>query len=155
MLKILEPNRKGASLGCRAAPLKNGSRIYEIPANGIHRAEPDQRHQLSIFYLYLTELFLHVLCFCPRWRERKLPLLFFSTKTAQMSIGRWCAHKALSLLLKYRYRKNDWNHRDTTLVKSLFEVSIKKAQNGPSTQLIEETSCVERSNATIKAEEHR
>jgi hypothetical protein len=34
MLKILEPNPKGASLGCRAAPLENGSRIYEIPANG-------------------------------------------------------------------------------------------------------------------------
>jgi hypothetical protein len=29
------------------------------------------------------------------------------------------------------------------------------AQNGPSTQLIEATSCVERSNTTIKAEEHR
>jgi hypothetical protein len=28
-----------------------------------------------------------------------------------------------------------------------------KARNGPSTQLIEATSCVERSNATIKAEE--
>jgi len=51
MLKILEPNRKGASVGCPAAPLKNGSRIYEITANGIHRAEPDQRHRLSIFYL--------------------------------------------------------------------------------------------------------
>jgi hypothetical protein len=41
------------------------------------------------------------------------------------------------------------------VVKSLFEASIKKAQNGPSTQLIEASSCVERSNATIKAEEQR
>ncbi len=41
------------------------------------------------------------------------------------------------------------------IVKLLFKDSVKKAQNGPSTQLIEVTSCVERSNATIKAEEHR
>jgi len=40
------------------------------------------------------------------------------------------------------------------VVKSLFEASVEKAQNGPSTQLIEATSCVERSNATIKAKEH-
>ena len=39
------------------------------------------------------------------------------------------------------------------VVKSLFEASVKKAQNGPSTQLIEATICVERWNATIKAEE--
>jgi hypothetical protein len=30
------------------------------------------------------------------------------------------------------------------VVKSLFEASIKKAQNGPFTQLIEAKSCVER-----------
>jgi hypothetical protein len=36
----------------------------------------------------------------------------------------------------------------------LFEASVQKAQNGPSTQLIEVTSFVESSNATIKAEEH-
>jgi hypothetical protein len=41
------------------------------------------------------------------------------------------------------------------IVKSLLKASIKKARNGPSPQLIEATSCVERSNATIKAEEHR
>jgi hypothetical protein len=38
-------------------------------------------------------------------------------------------------------------------VKSLFEASAKKAQNRPSTQLIEATSFVERWNATIKAKE--
>jgi hypothetical protein len=38
-------------------------------------------------------------------------------------------------------------------VKSLFEASVQKARNGPSTQLIEATSCVERWNATIKADE--
>jgi hypothetical protein len=38
------------------------------------------------------------------------------------------------------------------VVKYLFEASIKKARNGPSTQLIKATSCIERSNATIKAE---
>jgi hypothetical protein len=37
------------------------------------------------------------------------------------------------------------------VVKSLFEASVKKAQNGSSIQLIEATSCVERSNAMIKA----
>jgi hypothetical protein len=36
-------------------------------------------------------------------------------------------------------------------MKSHFEASLKKAQNGPSTQLIKATSCIERSNATIKA----
>jgi hypothetical protein len=40
------------------------------------------------------------------------------------------------------------------VVKLLFEASVQKAQNGPSTQLIEATSCVEKLNATIKAEEH-
>jgi len=35
----------------------------------------------------------------------------------------------------------------------LFEASIQKAQNGPSTQLIEATSCVESSNAMNKAKE--
>jgi hypothetical protein len=40
------------------------------------------------------------------------------------------------------------------LWKSLFEASVQKVQNGPSTQFIEVTSCVERSNAAIKAEEH-
>jgi hypothetical protein len=36
------------------------------------------------------------------------------------------------------------------LWKSLFKASVKKARNGPSTQLIEATSCVEISNATSK-----
>jgi hypothetical protein len=40
------------------------------------------------------------------------------------------------------------------IVKSLLETSVQKARNGPSTQLIEATSCVERSNATINAKEH-
>ena len=37
--------------------------------------------------------------------------------------------------------------------KSLFEASIKMARNGPYTQLIKDTSCVERMNATMKAKE--
>ena len=37
------------------------------------------------------------------------------------------------------------------VVKSLFEAIVKKAQNGPSTQLIEATSCIEWSNATINS----
>jgi len=40
------------------------------------------------------------------------------------------------------------------VVKSLFEASVQKAQNGPSTQLIEAMSCKKRLNDTIKAEEH-
>jgi len=40
------------------------------------------------------------------------------------------------------------------VVKSLFEASVQKAQNGPSTHVIKATSCVERWNATINAEEH-
>jgi len=39
------------------------------------------------------------------------------------------------------------------IVQSLFEASTKKAQNGPSTQLIEATSCVERWNTMIKVKE--
>jgi hypothetical protein len=42
-------------------------------------------------------------------------------------------------------------NRSVALWKSLSEASIQKAQNEPSTQLIEATSCVERLNATIKA----
>jgi len=34
-----------------------------------------------------------------------------------------------------------------------FEASVQKAQNGPSTQHIEATSCVERSNTMVQAEE--
>jgi hypothetical protein len=34
-----------------------------------------------------------------------------------------------------------------------FEASVQKAKNGPSTQLIKATSCVERLNATIQAKE--
>jgi len=41
------------------------------------------------------------------------------------------------------------------VVKSLFEASVQKAQNRPSTELIEATGCVERSNATMKAKERR
>jgi len=44
-------------------------------------------------------------------------------------------------------------NRVVALWKSLSEASVQKAQNGPSTQLIKATSCVERSNATMKAEE--
>jgi hypothetical protein len=37
--------------------------------------------------------------------------------------------------------------------KTLSEASVQKARNGPSTQLIEATSCIEMWNATMKAEE--
>jgi len=41
------------------------------------------------------------------------------------------------------------------LWQSLFKANVQKAQNVPSTKLIEAMSCVEKSNATIKAEELR
>jgi hypothetical protein len=44
-------------------------------------------------------------------------------------------------------------NRVVALWKSLSKASIQKAWNGPSTQLIEATSCVERLDITIKAEE--
>jgi hypothetical protein len=90
MLKIVEPNRKGASLGCLAAPLKNGSRIYEIPANGIHRAEPDQRHRLFIFYLAYGTFFTRAMFLSAVAGEKTTPN-FFPAKTAQMSVGKWCS----------------------------------------------------------------
>ena len=49
---------------------------------------------------------------------------------------------------------NFWpNKLSCGVVKSLSKASVQKARNGPSTQLIEVTSCVERSNATIRAKE--
>jgi hypothetical protein len=45
------------------------------------------------------------------------------------------------------------NNRVVALWKSLFKASVQKAQNGPSTQLIEATNSVEKSNATMKVEE--
>jgi hypothetical protein len=45
-------------------------------------------------------------------------------------------------------------NRVVALWKSLSEASVQKALNRPSTQLIEATSCVERSNVTMKAKEH-
>ena len=44
-------------------------------------------------------------------------------------------------------------NRVVALWKSLYEASIEKARNKPSTHYIEATSCVESSNATMKAEE--
>jgi hypothetical protein len=39
------------------------------------------------------------------------------------------------------------------IVKLLSKASVQKAQNGPSTQLIKATSCIERLDVTIKAED--
>jgi len=39
------------------------------------------------------------------------------------------------------------------VVKSLSKANVQKAQTKPSTQLIKVTSCVDRSNAAMKAEE--
>jgi len=50
MLKILEPNRKTASQGSCKAPLKKGWRIFNIPANGSHRADHHRRHRLARYF---------------------------------------------------------------------------------------------------------
>jgi hypothetical protein len=53
-----------------------------------------------------------------------------------------------------RHGHQFWRKKSSCdIVKSHFEASAKKARNGPSTQLIKATSCVERWNPTIKAEE--
>jgi hypothetical protein len=53
-----------------------------------------------------------------------------------------------------RHGHQFWSKKSSCgVVKLLFEANFQKAQNGPSTQLIEATSCVERWNTTIKAEE--
>jgi hypothetical protein len=44
-------------------------------------------------------------------------------------------------------------NRVVALWKSLSEASVKKARNGPSTQLIKAMSCAERSNIMMKVEE--
>jgi len=48
-----------------------------------------------------------------------------------------------------RHGHQFWRKKSSCgVVKSLFEASVKKAQNGPSTQLVEATSCIERLNST-------
>jgi hypothetical protein len=55
-----------------------------------------------------------------------------------------------------RHGHQFWRKKSSCgIVKSLFKASVKKARNGPSTQLIGATSSVERSNTMIKAEEQR
>ena len=47
-----------------------------------------------------------------------------------------------------------WHQKSSCgVVKSLSDASVQKARKGPSTQLIEATSCVDRSNTTMKAKE--
>ena len=49
---------------------------------------------------------------------------------------------------------NFWPKKSSCgIVKLLSEASVQKARNGPSSQLVKVTSCVDRSNATIKAKE--
>ncbi len=62
MLKILEPFWNRASLGCRAAPLKKGSRISQIPENDIDRAERRQVHWLSSLRRYFYAFGVSIRC---------------------------------------------------------------------------------------------
>jgi hypothetical protein len=52
-----------------------------------------------------------------------------------------------------RHGHQFWRKKSCGVVKSLFEASVQNAQNEPSTQIIEVTSCVERWNTRIKAKE--
>jgi hypothetical protein len=59
-----------------------------------------------------------------------------------------CIAPAHTMVINFRRKKSSCG-----VVKLLSEASVEKARNGPSTLLIEATSCVERLNATIKAKE--
>ena len=50
MLKVEKPIWNRSSLGCHAAPIKKGSSISLISANGIHRTERRRVHLLSSFF---------------------------------------------------------------------------------------------------------
>ncbi len=56
--------------------------------------------------------------------------------------------RADTMVINFRVKKSSCG-----VVMLLTEASIQEAQNGPSRQLIEATSCVEKSNAMIKAKE--
>jgi hypothetical protein len=83
MLKILEPNRKRASQGCCTAPLKNGSRIFNIPANGSHRADHHWRHRLARYFTRAVFPFVMA--------GTKKRVFGFPPKKLKMFAGRWCA----------------------------------------------------------------
>jgi hypothetical protein len=53
-----------------------------------------------------------------------------------------------------RHGHRFWRKKSSCGVVILFEASVQKARNGPATQLIEVTSCIERWNVAIKAKEH-
>ncbi len=86
MLKILEPNWKRASQGCCAAPLKNGSRIFNIPANGSHRADHHRRHWLARYFTRAVFPFVMV--------GTKKRVFGFPPKKPKMPAGRWCMVQA-------------------------------------------------------------
>jgi len=59
-----------------------------------------------------------------------------------------------TMVIDFGVKNRVWRKKSSCgIVKSLFGASVKKAQNGPSTQLIGATSCTERLNAAIKAKE--
>jgi hypothetical protein len=83
MLKILKPNWKRASQGCCAASLKNGSRIFNIPANGSHRADHHWRHQLARYFTCAVFPFVMA--------GTKKRGFDFPPKKPKMPAGRWCS----------------------------------------------------------------
>jgi hypothetical protein len=91
MLKILKPNQKRASQGCCAAPLKNGSRIFNIPANGSHCADHHPRHWLARYFTCAVFPFVMV--------GTKKGVFGFLPKKPKMPAGQWCI--AVKLLISY------------------------------------------------------
>jgi hypothetical protein len=82
MLKILKPNWKRASQGCCAAPLENGSRIFNIPANGSHRADHHRWHRLARYFTRVVFPFVMV--------GTKKQVFGFPPKKPKMPAGQWC-----------------------------------------------------------------
>ena len=75
MLKVEEPIWNRSSLGCHAAPIKNGSSISPISVNGIHRAERRRVHWLSSLRIYFHACDVSsenkTWCFFPRQKSRR------------------------------------------------------------------------------------
>ena len=109
MLKILEPFWKGASLGRRAAPLKKGSRIFQIPANGIHRAERCREHWLSSLRNYFYA--------CDVSSEKKGDVFFPARKATDERWG--VVHRTKSATYVNSYKSVGWNSKKYPSLKKM------------------------------------
>ena len=67
-------------------------------------------------------------------------------------LGKYLPHIALTDVMVINFGSKN---QVVALGNRCLEASVQKAQNGPSTQLINATSCIEKLNATIQAKELR